>query len=499
MTLRSFAVAISFGATATIARGQCVLVTDKPPDLRGAQITISRIADDGQGARVSEKPDHFKHTLTLLYEHTANVDNQIGRQYLLGRLYAVWLYLNLPGTKTITTRKELELFGGDAKRQHDLYMAMDSAFAKVEAENPACVDSTSKYRAAVSKMAYDGAREMLEAKKYDSAVVLAKRALVADPKGAAPWNLLAEANKQRNDTVGFRQALRKVSMAPGSDPITKKARAQAYLNLAVMALNDAANLQGESQKRLAEQAESDIREMLKLQPGDIAGQTALTRALNIKGDSVAAKAQMTEMMKEPEKYSAGVLSEMASAQYNSGEYASAVKLYEIMLSKNPMLADGISSYISALLKTEPFESAKAVAAARKLISVDPNSQRSLSQAAAAWQKTMLTAKESDPIQKPAQDSTLYYVTESREQKVVFVRVNDFKPGTDAAVIDGQVNNMGEATKSYTVEFEFLNATGGVVSSATANVPNVQAKNGAAFTVRATGAGIVAWRYKPLRG
>ena len=204
MKLRSFSAALVLAATASVARGQgCVIVTDNPPDLKGASINIGKIADDGQSARPSEKPTHFRRTLTLLYENTANIKNQIGRQYLLGRLYAVWLNVNLPGTKTITTRADLKLFGGDDKRPHDLYMAMDSAFARVEAENAACVDSTAKYRAAVSKMAYDEARAMLEAKKYDSAVVLAQRALVADPKGAAPWNLLAEANKQRNDTVGF--------------------------------------------------------------------------------------------------------------------------------------------------------------------------------------------------------------------------------------------------------------------------------------------------------
>jgi predicted Zn-dependent protease len=124
-------------------------------------------------------------------------------------------------------------FLGDSKAPHDLYAAMDTAFSKVEAENPACADSTSRYRAAVSQMAYSEARAMLEAKKYDSAVVLAKRSLVADPKGAAPWNILAEANKQRNDTVGFREALRKVSQAPGTDPITTKAKAQAFYNLAM--------------------------------------------------------------------------------------------------------------------------------------------------------------------------------------------------------------------------------------------------------------------------
>jgi hypothetical protein len=213
----------------------------------------------------------------------------------------------------------------------------------------------------------------------------------------------------------------------------------------------------------------------------------------IKGDSAAAKAQMSTMMDSPEKYSAAALFELAGAQYTSGEYASAVKLYEVGLSKNPMFQPGVLSYISALLRTDDFS--KAIPAARTLISIDPNGQGSLLQAAATWQKVMLST--TDTVQqKMATDSTLHYVTASRESPV-YVKVVEFVPSIDGASFDAQVNNQTDAAKTYELEVEFLNATGGVVASSKASF-KVDAKGAQRSTIKGTGEGIVAWRYKPLK-
>jgi tetratricopeptide (TPR) repeat protein len=499
MMLRSSAFAAALALTASVAFGQgCVIETDSPPDLRGAAINIGKIADDGQSARMSEKPTHFRRTLTLLYENTANIKNQIGRQYLLGRLYAVWLYSNLPGMKTITTRADLKLFGGDSKRKHDLYMAMDSAFAKVEAENPACVDSTAKYRGAVSQMAYNEARTMLDAQNYDSAVVLAKRALVADPKGAAPWNILAEANKQRGDTAGFRQALRKVSEAvTGTDVQMIRVKSQAFYNLAIMELTDAAAAKDEAtKKRLATRAEADLKEFLKLMPGDPTGTTALSRALIIQGDTAAAAAMMDEMMKSPERFSAASLFEAAGAQFTAGEFNDAVNLYEAGLAKNKLFQPAVLSYISALLRAEKYD--KAIQASKLLVSIDPDGQNSLSQAAAAWQKLMLDEKTDSATQKMATDSVLHYITQAKEAPV-FVKVVEFVPSDEGASFDVQINNNTAAPRSYELEVEFLNATGGVVSTAKGTFKDVGAKGAQRVVIKGTGAGITAWRYKPLKG
>jgi len=44
-------------------------------------------------------------------------------------------------------------------------------------------------------------------------------------------------------------------------------------------------------------------------------------------------------------------------------------------------------------------------------------------------------------------------------------------------------------------FEFLNKTGTVVTSATADIPAIDGNGTHAFSVQASGAGIIAWRYK----
>jgi tetratricopeptide (TPR) repeat protein len=212
----------------------------------------------------------------------------------------------------------------------------------------------------------------------------------------------------------------------------------------------------------------------------------------MKGDTVAAQAQMNTMMERPDSFSASALFEAAGAAFTAENYPNAIKLYEVGLGKNPMFRDGLFSYISALIKAEQFD--KATAAARKLISIDPNSQGSLQQTAAAWQGLMKSTQDS-LVRLRATDSTLHYVTESRTAPA-YLKVNAFD--ASAGSIDGQINNMTDAPKSFEVSFEFLDASGGVVSTAKVPVADIPAKTGKAFSVKGTGTGIVAWRYAPLK-
>ena len=105
MMLRVSAVALALAVAATVGRAQaCVLANDTQPGLRAASISIAMIADVGPRARPTEKPAIFRHALNQLYDTNPGARNQIGSQYLLGRLYAIWLFVDLPATKAVTAR-----------------------------------------------------------------------------------------------------------------------------------------------------------------------------------------------------------------------------------------------------------------------------------------------------------------------------------------------------------------------------------------------------------
>jgi tetratricopeptide (TPR) repeat protein len=494
MLLRSSSILAGLVLATSFARAQgCVLDVDHPALLYGAKITLGKLADESETAKVSEKPKHFMRALNILYEETGRIDNQIARYYLLGKTYSLWLKLNLKGTTSVVVREKIGLIG-NPKGMQDMYMAIDTAFSKVEALNPACADSTSNYRKGVSAMAYNEAHDALEAKKYDSAVVHARRALVVNPKGAAPWNILAEANQLRGDTAGYKEALRQVSQSTDSDPAMQRIRAQAFYNLAYMELAEAAKKDGDERKALAGAAEKDLTEYLKLKAGDPLGQAAMSRALQMMGDTTRAREMMDTMMKNPAQFSAATLFEAAGGQYAAGAYDNAIKLYQLGLEKNPSFRDGLFSLASTMVVAKRYDEAVPVIA--RLLAVDPVNSFTQTQALNVWKGINQTSK-NDALKAMATDSAIHY-GQLRTNGPTSVEVSTFNPEKDGATLEGAVKNRTTEQKSYQVTFEFLNATGGVVASVPVVVSNVPASTGKMFSVKATGAGIAAWRYKPLQ-
>jgi hypothetical protein len=158
MALRSLLLIASLTATAGTAAAQaCVIETGKPAQLAGARRYINLI---GGGDRQSEKPNHLRSGSRVLVEQTEKIDNQIGRFYLLGKLYAIWLGQEV--ATPVTTRGFLTL-EGDPNAPVDLYAEIDAAFDKVESMNPACADSTRPYRMTVFGRVFNKALEARQA------------------------------------------------------------------------------------------------------------------------------------------------------------------------------------------------------------------------------------------------------------------------------------------------------------------------------------------------
>jgi len=122
--------------------------------------------------------------------------------------------------------------------------------------------------------------------------------------------------------------------------------------------------------------------------------------------------------------------------------------------------------------------------AQRLIAVDPMNRNSVRMVAQAWQL------------KKQGDSALYYVTISDSLLPVDVSVGSFTLTDQGATISGLVTNYHpKASVPLKVVFEFLNKTGAVVGTATADVPAIDGNGTHAFQLQAIGAGIIAWRYK----
>ncbi|HKS07179.1 MAG TPA: tetratricopeptide repeat protein [Gemmatimonadaceae bacterium] len=488
--------ALLLAAFATPAFGQgggCVIVTNSPAQLRGVNTYINRIQDDNaDNQSVSEKPKHFRSALKTLGE-SDRIENQIGRWYMTGLVYASYLASNAKNVKDIVVREDVGFYD-NPKGMHDLYAAVDSALNKVEAMNSACVDSTSVVRFRVYRIPFNKARALMNAGKYDSAEIVAKRALVVDPKSGAPWNLIAEVRQRKGDTPGYMAALDQVISSLGSDSTAKAVRSQALFNLAVLNSNNAEKEVVDEAKRaeLARKAVGYFNEFLKIKVNDPPGRTALARALKLAGDSAAAYAIFKEMLVDPTRYTATQLFSAGVDAFGAQRYDDAIAFFDAGLKKNPNSRDGLFNLANSYVYAQNYD--LALPLFTRLFAVDPLNRDNYILAAKTWQS--IQNGPDGPRKATAIDSTVYYLR-LRDSSEFTVKPDVFTPpATGDFTFEGAVHNMTAAPKSFSFIVEFLNAAGNVVGSAqTIDVADIPAKTGKRFSITGRGAGVVAYRYK----
>jgi tetratricopeptide (TPR) repeat protein len=168
-------------------------------------------------------------------------------------------------------------------------------------------------------------------------------------------------------------------------------------------------------------------------------------------------------------------------------YRLAAKAFQAGLARDPYSRDGLfnlgNSYL-ALHQADSSVTDSIMAAAQRLIVVDPLNRNSMRLLAQAWQL------------KGKRDSVLHYVTLADSLLPVDVTIGSFTPGDQSASVSGILTNFhAEASPPMHLVFEFVNGSGEVVATQTLDVPSLQAGDNHPFQLQAIGAGIVAWRYK----
>lgn len=162
-------------------------------------------------------------------------------------------------------------------------------------------------------------------------------------------------------------------------------------------------------------------------------------------------------------------------------YRVAARAYEAGLVKNPYDREGLYklSALSQLLG----DTARVLPLTQRLYAVDPLSRSTLTRLAGAWQV------------KGNKDSALYYLTLA-DSLSLEVTVGTFAPDEHGAKLGGVFTNLkAKPTAPTGITFEFLDAKGAVVASDRQDIAPVDPSGNRAFDIKASGAGIVAWRYR----
>jgi tetratricopeptide (TPR) repeat protein len=506
-------VLLSLGLTAMLAASapgqakpkQCEIDEGNPGQLARATLAL-------QVAASSNKPaDAAKQLQSAMKLLTDNPDkkNPVGRSFLLGKTLVTWMAQ--PDVPSIAKRGTLG-YATNPDATIDIVAAIDSAFTVVETSMPECSSQTSAWRAQKGWVTLvNSAIEQVNQEHTDTAEALAKRSLVLYHGAPYGYMVLGNVAQKRGQTA---QAIQyyKQTIEAAKDTTYADVRRSTLLNLGNMAAVAAETATGDEKTTLAQTAKDAFEQLLK-DPGK--GNSAdqarlgLTRLALARGDTASFKATYQDQLANPDRFDYQTLMNSAVSAARADQVADAAKLFEAALQKNPYHRDALYNLAIMDIRSDKYE--QALPLIRRLVAVDPSNgdnYKLFAFAYAGMQKyySAQGKKTKVPAQvkfwtdsaRMATDSALKY-NDLPDKMPVKVTFTEFTPGDDKAILGGRIANNGDAPKPYSITIEFLDRDGKVVATQEANVAAVAPKSEGRFSVTAVGPGIVAFRYKEVKG
>jgi len=397
----------------------------------------------------------------------------------------------------------------------DDLVGADSAFTKALALAPGCKDDIGLYRRQAWVPVYNAAVQAWQGGNTDSAITMFRRAnqiYTSEPMGLVYIaDLFAGANQLDSAAKYFRLAV-----PAASDPKYAKDRRDALFSLARV-YQAAQRYDG---------ATAAYKDYLAAFPGDVQAMASLAGLYTRAGKRDSAMALYAQIPAHEDLFAAGLAilnavpevpdtaasaSACRAAQRKKipaltprqiaakcepaaadtmrkfhlvadPPYHLAANAYEIGLGKNPYSRDAL--YNLSAIYFLAGDSSKLLPLVQRLYAIDPMNKNTLAKLVGAWQ--LLGRK----------DSVLHYL-QIAEALPFEVTVSSLATSEKAATVQGLVTNGGtKPSVPLKVTWEFLDAKGNVVVTQGQDVPAVAAGGNWAFKLKADGAGIVAWRYRP---
>lgn len=501
----------TLGAQQTAAT--CSVEQGKPTQLAKAYLAVSS-AQNLQGAQKhAEAAKQLQAAVKALTEAPEKINNEKGRQLVLGKALGLWL--QQPDLGFAPKRGTLG-FATDPEGTIDLVTAIDEAFTPIEKSDPSCLAETAAYRGGKPWVALiNGAIEHLNADRADSAVFYAKRSMQL--YSGSPYGHMVLGNVAQRTNVDEAVGHFRAGIAASSDTIFAEAKRNMLAQLGALAADvaDSASAAPTKQKYGAIANEA-FDQLVKEFPSSSqataarAGQARLRLAV---GDTAGFKATYADQLANPSKYTYQELLTPAVAAARAGVHADAAKLFEAALSQNPYNRDAL--FNAALMYHEMGQFDRMLPFIKRLTEVDPSNGENWRLYAYAFvgknkalrpapARTAAGARARPTPANPAvdaqiralNDSTVKYA-EMAEKMPVKLEFTEWTNSEEKSTIAGTIQNKSSAAKSYSVVFEFLDKAGQVVDTQTATVASVAPNAKGRFSVTTTNKSAIAFRYKPL--
>jgi len=484
------AAALSVGVVAAspLTAQQCDPTANTKGDIAKAQFSMTRAIS------ASEKGNPLRDLQDALRLVENGNDNPTARNFLRGQAYII--YLMQPNSQAVVQRSALGLTTNPTATI-DLYAAADSAFSVVEKNSPECVPLIAQWRQQKPWLnALNSAINALNAGQLDSAEALAKRSLVLDRRAPYAYSVLGSVAQQRKNPAAAAEYWKQTLAAAGTDTTYADVRTKTMYELASAASDRADAASGAAKRAAAKEAIKPWQEYIAVASNDLLLADALDNASRMymdAGDSASIPTIYAPMLANPSKYGEVTLVHAGVVATRNGRFNDAAKLFDAALQQNPYSRDAINNLAATYIQNNEFS--KAFPLIDRLIALDPSNPDNPLLYAFAYQGLYKGTKDKK-LQKIYTDSLVYFNNKS-ENAPVKLLVTEFTRRPEQTLLAGTIENKSATSKTYTLNVEFLDKSGAVVSTETATVGPVAAKSKATFKITSAKGGVYGYRYKPV--
>jgi tetratricopeptide (TPR) repeat protein len=504
----------------------CEVNESRPTQIGRATLAV-QIASSQTNPQAAQK--QLQSAVKLLTDNGEKMDNQVGRNFVLGKALVLWS--TQPDVQFTTKRGPLG-FSTNPEGTIDLVTAIDSAFKVVEQANPECAVETAKWRGQKGYInLVNGAIERMNADDVDSAETLAKRAITLNP--LAPYGFVVLGNVlQKKNSISEAMTLyqRGIDVA-AKDTAYNEIRRQSLLylgNIAADSAELAADAAGRApyieKARAAFQAllsDKDAADMMS------SARQGMCRVSVASGDTASLRTTYKDPLTSPGTFEYADLMSAGVYLARAEMVPEATTLFQAAYEKNPYHRDALSNLAIMLLRQD--QEAKALPLSQRLVAVEPNNPENLqllmlsyagiakkardarvgpsrSTATKTGAKTGAKQASTGPKLSAAATDSLFKivkaftdsavaVNEKKEKLTYKVQLSNFTTNKEQSTVSGTVTNQGTDEKPVTVHVEFLDKAGNVVSSKDASVGPLAGGRSGRFSVSTQpGSSVAAFRY-----
>ncbi|HEY0931015.1 MAG TPA: hypothetical protein VGE27_13915 [Gemmatimonas sp.] len=471
----------------------CSIDPNNPKELAMQSLAFNR-------AKAAQTPEDRKKVLMGVMKELDTkperfAKNPAGYNYILSQALVMWA--TEPGMGDTPTRAQLG-FVSNPQEKYDVVAQLDASYKAIEAAVPACKEDVAGMRQNEAWLALT--RAALDASnggKLDSAEYYAKRSMLVSNESPYPHYVLANVANSKGDKKTAITHWKHVVERAGTDTSYRDLRNGSLYYSAMAQYELAVSQNGAEQVATAKEAAGTFKELLTVYPESPDGANLMqgwADALTLAKDSVNLPQVYADLLANPDKGNDITLTMGGVIATRANKIDDALKLFEASVKKNPSGRDALRNLSATYYGKDMFD--KMFEPAKQLVAVDPNNYDGWMMFAYAAQGMTKNAK--TPAEKKAWTDSLVKYQTIAEALPVKVDVAGFTRGAQNASLTLSLEQVADAGGNYSVTAEFLDATGKVVATGTESSGAIKKGERKEVTIKAEGAGIYGYRYKPLK-